>query len=115
MPFVLEKELKALKIKADIHIAVDLIALHVSQNIYGKVHFLSLEIENNTHPIYKKIDRNNILSVFIQSKKRFEYLFPNSNLPVFYVQNSPVFKNEFSNQIRDKILFGQEQYKNHFQ
>ena len=64
----------------------------MAQEIYGAVHFISLEIENNTSPIYKQINRQQVKSVFIQTKVRYDYLFPAQTLPVFYVQNAPVFE-----------------------
>ncbi len=92
LPAVLRASIKKRKLTADIIIAADFPALHTVQEIYGSVHFLSLEIENNTNPIHKKVDRNKVKSVFIQSRERYDYLFPGMNLPVFYVQNAPVFK-----------------------
>jgi len=94
LPQALRSFLKNKRPQADIIIAVDLPALHVVQQIYGSVHFLSLEIENNTNPIHQKIDRSKVKSVFIQSKERYDYLFPGLDLPTFYIQNAPVFKEE---------------------
>lgn len=91
LPYVLKSAAKKQKMKADVVIAADLPALYTLQPIFGSMHLISLEIENNTNPIHKKIDRNKIKSVFIQSKERYDYLFKGTQLPVFYVQNAPVF------------------------
>jgi glycosyltransferase involved in cell wall biosynthesis len=91
LPYVLRSGVVNKKLNADIVIAADFPALRVAQQIFGSVHFISLEIENNTNPIHKKIDRNRVKSVFIQSKERYDYLFPGMDLPVFYIQNAPVF------------------------
>ncbi len=91
LPQVLKAAVKRRQLTGDIIIAADFPALHVAQQIYGSVHLISLEIENNTNPIHKKVDRNKVTSVFIQSKERYDYLFPDVQLPVFFVQNAPVF------------------------
>jgi glycosyltransferase involved in cell wall biosynthesis len=65
--------------------------LYIAQQLYGSVHFLSLEIDNNTNKLYKKIDTRKIKSVFVQSPMRFDYLFPDTKLKTFIVQNAPVF------------------------
>ena len=94
LPWLLKSGIKKQKLTADIIIATDFPALHTVQQVYGSVHFLSLEIENNTNPIHRKIDRSKVKSVFIQSKERYDYLFPGMNLPVFYIQNAPVFRED---------------------
>jgi glycosyltransferase involved in cell wall biosynthesis len=63
----------------------------MSQQIFGAVHFLSLEIDNNTNAYYRKIDVNRIKSVFVQNPMRYEYLFPGKQLKVFFVQNAPTY------------------------
>jgi len=94
LPYVLKSAIKKQRLTADIIIATDFPALHVAQQVYGSVHFLSLEIENNTNPIHKKIDRARVKSVLVQSKERYDYLFPGISLPVFYLQNAPVFRED---------------------
>ncbi|MEO6316428.1 MAG: hypothetical protein ABIU63_05370 [Chitinophagaceae bacterium] len=94
LPHVLKSAVKKERLNADIIIATDFPALHAVQKIYGSVHFLSLEIENNSNPIHKKIDRTKVKSVLIQSKERYTYLFPGMDLPVFYIQNAPVFRED---------------------
>ena len=94
LPHLLKSAVKKQQLTADIIIATDFPALHAVQDIYGSVHFLSLEIENNTNPIHKKADRSKVKSVLIQSKERYDYLFPGISLPTFYIQNAPVFSEE---------------------
>ncbi len=91
LPNILKSYLKKQKSQGDIIIAVDLPALHVAQKLYGSVHFLSLEIDNNTSKHYKAIDNKRIKSVFVQSQMRYDYLFPRDKLRTFIVQNAPVF------------------------
>jgi glycosyltransferase involved in cell wall biosynthesis len=91
LPWLLKNGIKKNKLSADIILATDFPALKIAQEIYGAVHFISLEIENNTSPVFKQINRHLVKSVFIQTKERYDYLFPNQQLPVFYVQNAPVF------------------------
>ncbi len=94
LPYLLKRALKKSGSGGDINIATDFPALHIAQQVYGAVHFLSLEIENNTNPLHRKIRRDLVKSVFIQTPVRYGYLFPGRQLPVFYVQNAPVFKEE---------------------
>lgn len=89
LPKALRKGLSSLS--AHIVIAVDIPALCVAQQVFGKVHFLSLEIDLKD-PFYKRINIHNILSVFIQNRTRFDHLFPGIQIPVFFVQNAPFFK-----------------------
>lgn len=108
LPYLLRSGIKKRKLTADIVIAADFPALHTAQGIYGSVHLISLEIENNTNPIHKKVDRNKVRSVLIQSSERYDYLFPGMDLPVFYVQNAPVFSDDMITHYdrRDFILSG---------
>lgn len=92
LPSILKKYLAQKKPEADVVIAVDLAALHLAQQHFGAVHFLSLEIDNVDTPNYKRIDKNKIKSVFIQSEMRYNYLFPGLGIKKFIVQNSPVYK-----------------------
>jgi glycosyltransferase involved in cell wall biosynthesis len=75
-------------------IAVDIASLYASQQVFGKVEFLSLEIYPKD-PYKNKINTNLINSVFIQNKIRFEHLFNGTELRRFYVQNAPVFKETY--------------------
>jgi glycosyltransferase involved in cell wall biosynthesis len=78
------------KMQADEYLAVDIPALYVSQRVFGKCHFFSLEL-GVKDPYREKIRLENIQSVVIQNKARFNFLFQDAKLPVFYVQNAPVF------------------------
>lgn len=89
--FYLRKSLR--NIKADDFLAVDIPALSITQRVFGKCHFFSLEIYNDD-PFRGKISVDNILSVIIQNKERYDYLFPGVALPVFYIQNAPIFSEE---------------------
>ena len=86
--FYLEKHLRTLK--TDEALAVDIPALYVTQRVFGKCHFFSLELYPGD-PFRDKINVRDILSVVIQNRKRYDYLFPDIQLPVFYIQNAPVF------------------------
>ena len=80
-------------IKADELLAVDIPALYVTQRVFGKCHFFSLELYPGG-PFREKINVNEILSVIIQNRERYDWLFPGIRLPVFYIQNAPVFREE---------------------
>jgi glycosyltransferase involved in cell wall biosynthesis len=88
---VLEKFLR--QAKADELLAVDIPALYITQAVFGRCHFFSLELDLED-PFLKKIRIPDILSVVIQNKERYDYLFPGAQLPVFYIQNAPVFREE---------------------
>ncbi|HSB92119.1 MAG TPA: hypothetical protein VLC28_03340, partial [Flavitalea sp.] len=91
LPATLKNALK--KSSADHIIAVDIPALYVCQQVSGKVHFLSLEIDRSS-PFMKKVDQASIRSVFIQNQVRLDYLLPGFKGPSFFIQNSPVFQEE---------------------
>lgn len=74
-----------------IFIAVDLMPLYVVQKKIGAAHFLSLEIIPGD-PYLKKIKSEQILSVIIQSENRYHYLFNDSVINTFYIQNAPMLK-----------------------
>lgn len=86
--YYLETYLKG--VKADEVLAVDISALYIVQSVFGKCHFFSLELYPGD-PFRKKIHVGDILSVVIQNRERYDYLFPGAELPVFYIQNAPVF------------------------
>lgn len=104
LPSVLARYLTNEKPEADEVIAVDLGPLLVAQKHFGAVHFLSLEIDNKSNPNYKKIDSAKIKSVFVQSRLRYDYLFPNQDHKKFIVQNSPVYKPLIANEKERKNL-----------
>src|SRR5215470_5305135 len=87
LPRILKKKLKS--ISPEIVIAVDVPALHVSQKVFGAVHFLSLEIDTSI-PQFKKVNFDKIRSVLIQTPIRYKHLFNGKEIKTFYVQNSPV-------------------------
>jgi glycosyltransferase involved in cell wall biosynthesis len=91
MYFYLERYLR--NVQADELLAVDIPALSVTQRVFGKCHFFSLELYPGD-PFREKVNVSNILSVIIQNRERYDYLFPGVQLPVFYIQNAPVFKEE---------------------
>lgn len=103
LPKILTRKLK--QCQADIVIAVDIPVLSIAQKIFGKVHFLSLEIDVKD-PFYKKIDLEKIASVFIQNQIRLDYLFPKKSLRAFFVQNAPIFRgNEMVKQERSGLVW----------
>ena len=71
-------------------IAVDYFALWCVQFLKKTAHFLSLEI-HKTDPYREACNTSSIKSVLIQSKERFEFLFTDQKIPVFFVQNAPIF------------------------
>ena len=96
-------EMKLRRIKADIYIAVDIPVLYITQKVYGKCHFLSLEI--NAEDRYRsKIIVEHILCVIIQNELRYDFLFPDKKPPVFYIQNSPVFSDDMITSYERKDL-----------
>jgi glycosyltransferase involved in cell wall biosynthesis len=86
LPRVLKRKLKSLS--SDVVIAVDIPALHVAQEVFGAVHFLSLEIDTSI-PHFRNINVDKIRSVLIQSPTRYQRLFNDKEIKTFYVQNSP--------------------------
>jgi glycosyltransferase involved in cell wall biosynthesis len=106
LPWLLKDYVRKNNLTAEIIIATDFPALKVAQEIFGEVHLISLEIENNSSKIFNQINRQLVKSVFIQTKERYNYLFPNQNLPVFYVQNAPVFdESSISTAPRQKFIW----------
>ncbi|HEX6333130.1 MAG TPA: glycosyltransferase, partial [Flavisolibacter sp.] len=91
LPHLLKQAVRKQRLSADIIIAVDLQTLYVAQQIFGSVHFLSLEIDEKTNRYYRRISLDKIRSVFIQSPMRYEFMFNGATLKTFYVQNAPVF------------------------
>jgi len=91
LPSILKAALQKQKSNADIVIAVDFPALYVAQSIFGPVHFLSLEIDNNTNRYYRLVDPAKVKSVVVQSQVRYDYLFPKHLLRTFIIPNAPVF------------------------
>ena len=90
--------------KADAIIAVDLSSVWVAQKISDNVHLVSLEIYEND-PFLASIRKEKIRSVIIQSKIRYRYYFPDEDVRVFYVQNSPIFRTFEPPQERKGLLY----------
>ncbi len=74
----------------DYIIAVDFQNLLYTQILGKEVEFLSLEITENDK-FYNRCDFENVNSVVIQTKERYEHLFKNRGLKTFFVQNAPVY------------------------
>ncbi|RPJ73467.1 MAG: hypothetical protein EHM20_12190, partial [Alphaproteobacteria bacterium] len=94
--------------KVDRVIGVDSVGLWVAQQVFGKSHFLSLEVKKNH--FFRSADIRRIESVVIQSEERYSYLFDKSLSHKFIIQNSPPFskfkavtKTPFQNKL---IFFG---------
>lgn len=75
--------------KVDIVIGVDSVGLWVAQQVFGKSHFLSLEVKKDC--FFRSIDISHIESVVIQTEERYNYLFDKSRSHTFFIQNSPPF------------------------
>jgi hypothetical protein len=88
---------------ADEFLAVDLPVLYICQKVFGKSHFLSLEIRSK-EPFLRKIRTELIQSVLIQNKERYDFLFPERKPKVFFIQNSPVFREDMITHYERKDL-----------
>lgn len=82
---------KIYNLKVNHVIAVDFLGLWLVQWVFGKGHFVSLEIDQN-NPFYQSIDPQKISSVIIQTEDRYQYLFPQQKLTRFLVQNAPIYQ-----------------------
>ena len=71
-------------------IAVDFFALWCVQQAGKSAHLFSLEIPEND-PYKNRCDLNSILSVVIQTKDRYEYIFGEKEIRTFIVQNAPMY------------------------
>jgi glycosyltransferase involved in cell wall biosynthesis len=93
--------------KEQLIIAVDMLFLKVATRYYNKVHFVSLEIEDEFLPVLKTIPDEKIESVIIQSDERFQYIFGNRRIKCFLIQNSPPFIPSKFRKINrfDKLIF----------
>lgn len=83
-------------------IAVDFFAMWCVQQVNKSAHLLSLEIRD--YDIYKNAcQAAQIKSVLIQTRERFDFLFPGADLPVFFVQNAPFYlHNDYAVNLRNK-------------
>lgn len=84
----LKKHLRGKKYKRII--CVDIANLYYCHLLGLQVDFLSLELCKDEQ-LLRKVNDATILSVLIQSRERYEYLFKNKVHKTFFVQNSPVF------------------------
>jgi glycosyltransferase involved in cell wall biosynthesis len=93
------------KEKPDFIIAVDSKNLWFTQILGKKVEFLSLEITPQIEFFQNQCNFENINSVIIQTKERYDYLFKNAELRTFYIQNAPVFTPPQTNNHREGLIF----------
>lgn len=79
--------------KPDLVIAVDFKNLFFAQVLGRRVEFLSLEIRENDIFYNSCLKRgfDNIDSVIIQTRERYRHLFDDRDLPVYFIQNAPVY------------------------
>jgi len=85
---------KSYKGWADEVIAIDSAGLWVAQRIFGKCHFMSLELFNDK--LFQQCDLTLIESVIIQSQERYDYLFGDRTIKTFLIQNSPPYQADSS-------------------
>lgn len=88
----------------DFIIAVDYTNLFYSQILDKKVEFMSLEITPND-AFYNNCDFNNIDSVIIQTKERYEHLFKDRKFKTFFIQNAPIFADSQNNPNRKGLVY----------
>lgn len=106
LPSILKGKLKNEEDQYEEVIAVDLQVLFLAQQFFVSVHFLSLEVDNNTNEYYKKIDYAKIKSVFVQSEIRYQYMFSGKEVKRFIVQNAPDYKElDLSNTERKDFIW----------
>jgi glycosyltransferase involved in cell wall biosynthesis len=77
--------------RADAIIAVDLTSVWIAQKLCNNVHLVSLEIYEND-PLLRRINKTKLKSIITQSPERYKFYFPNEDVKVFFVPNSPVYK-----------------------
>jgi len=73
-------------------IAVDSMGLFVTQKIFKKCHFLSLEPYKDY--LFEKSDLTRIESVIAHSEERYNYLFEESSIKAFILPNSPPLESD---------------------
>ena len=74
------------------------------QIINKRVEFLSLEI-NADDKFREGRDFQNINSVLIQTKERYEHLFKDKELKTFFIQNAPVYTPSSANYDRSGLVY----------
>ena len=80
------------KYEADEIIAVDSLGLYISQKIFKKCHFLSLEPYKDF--LFRQCNLNKIESVIAHSKERYDFLFNTVKPKYFILPNSPIYDSE---------------------
>ena len=88
----------------DFIIAVDFPNLLYTQILRKNVEFLSLEIVPNDD-FYDQCDFENINSVIIQTKERYEYLFRDRQYKTFLIQNAPVYVRSDNEENRRGLVY----------
>ena len=88
----------------DFIIAVDFPNLLYTQILRKNVEFLSLEIVPNDD-FYDQCDFENINSVIIQTKERYEYLFRDRQYKTFLIQNAPVYVRSENEENRRGLVY----------
>ncbi len=79
-------------------IVTDPIALWMINGIkHPSLHLLSLELTHNTVNYRNKVDFKRLKSILIQSEERKQFLDPDFEQNVFYIQNAPAFVPELLN------------------
>jgi len=92
--------------RPDIVVAVDSVGAYAAQGAGVEFHYLSLEVCRDW--FFSRIKREKILSVLIQTSERYAYLFGESKLPTYLVQNAPSFHRRWTG-VRDEnalVYFG---------
>lgn len=90
-------------------ISVDIMNALFCSIMKVKTDFLSLElcIDEQFLPL---VNTEYIRSVIIQSKERFTYLFKDSTIKTFYVQNAPNYEERTTNISRGGLVYGGSAY-----
>jgi hypothetical protein len=85
-------------------ICVDNTYLYFCSLLKVNVDFLSLEICVNDR-LVALVDRCIIDCVIIQSKERYDYLFKDELLKIFYVQNAPIYDQSVLKKERSSLIY----------
>ena len=88
----------------DFIIAVDFKNLLFTQLLEKRVEFLSLEIKENDK-FYDNCDLQNINSVIIQSRERYDHLFKGEQFTTFIIQNAPIYSASQVNSRRTGLVY----------
>ncbi|MFM7852969.1 MAG: hypothetical protein ACKO96_13905 [Flammeovirgaceae bacterium] len=89
-------------------IAIDFKILWCAQQAGKSAHFISLEIPPQDDVFREHCKDSMIKSVLIQDQRRYDYLFKQKSIPVFFVQNSPPDSNlsvNISKRDKHKLIF----------